>query len=464
MNMAFPAEEKIQLQKMGRNKMTSKSSYMKTITMIASVMHLLCSVPDCAAETVESSAELFHRDDHAWRNLNGPWGGGSSGFCIDRSDHNHIVMGTWAGAFASYNAGATWLPSREGMSLDTVNLRHIRQHPFDPDIYYAAGGGWCSVYKSVDGGQVWEELSLTDDLLDVWIHGSNPDRVLAGGFDRLYISEDGGESWSILDVTHDYYEFTDHPANPDIIYAAIEQSGTGVSTDGGLTWEIRGHTDSSKGPMERTEASHRSIEVLDDEYSAIYTAWRWNFEGNISKSTDGGYTWELLLDETINCIRADPSNSDVLWAVGGTYDWFPTLIYRSSDGGETWESKENEFIGMGLSVTVHPDDPQTIYVCNIYTGPLASIDGGETWKLSARYFSGNWVTGLELHPQDEDTLLVAGREVKALFRTDNKGLEWTDTECPSTSFSAWSAYKPDDPQILLAGTSSLHRSTDGGNS
>ena len=92
--------------------------------------------------------------------------------------------------------------------------------------------------------------------------------------------------------------------------------------------------------------------------------------GGIYKSTDGGLTWELKgLEgtEVIGRIVVHPTNPDRVWvaALGHIWDSNPERgLYRTDDGGDTWElvnfvSDQAGFV----DVIIHPED------CLLYTSP-----------------------------------------------------------------------------------------------
>ncbi len=74
----------------------------------------------------------------------------------------------------------------------------------DPNVLYSGEGPNCTsaaltispMYKSVDGGETWDELPTGLDLKPLLIDQSNPDNVFASDCTTLYLSTDGGQTWS----------------------------------------------------------------------------------------------------------------------------------------------------------------------------------------------------------------------------------------------------------------------------
>ncbi len=117
----------------------------------------------------------------------------------------------------------------------------------ETDIYGgpAPGGG---LFTSGDGGASWTEVAAFSGVHVAWIRQSPglPEELWAGtmfdtGGDRVYRSVDGGESW--IDVSSDFFFFTVRDllfleGTPGRCFAATDH-GVLESTDGGDTWRER---------------------------------------------------------------------------------------------------------------------------------------------------------------------------------------------------------------------------------
>jgi photosystem II stability/assembly factor-like uncharacterized protein len=74
--------------------------------------------------------------------------------------------------------------------------------PSQPDVLYGGEGYPCfqggpdvMMFKSVDGGQSWSELSEGLNLEPLAVHPQDPQRVYARGCDGPWLSNYGGEFW-----------------------------------------------------------------------------------------------------------------------------------------------------------------------------------------------------------------------------------------------------------------------------
>jgi hypothetical protein len=176
----------------------------------------------------------------------------------------------------------------------------------------------------------------------------------------------------------------------------------------------------------------------------------------IYKSTDGGLTWELKgLEETqvIGRIVVHPTNPDRVWvaALGHIWDSNPERgLYRTDDGGETWDlvkfvSDEAGFV----DVAIHPENPDILFATSWERvrgpyflqsgGPGSALwkttDGGDTWT---EVEGPGWPTGefgrigiaiSRSHPD----IMYANVEAEAyegdpapngLYRSEDGGMSW----------------------------------------
>jgi len=264
---------------------------------------------------------------------------------IDPQDPAKLYAGLWEAILKSTNSGANWKaitdPKESGLPKETVHTLAVV--PDDPRAVYAGTGG--GVYKSLDRGQTWKarnkEIGGTSIYNIVMTSGSGERAYAAGQGAEIYQTVDGGSSpWTKLSCTYcgrAAYSLAVHPANERIVYVGSDET-------------------------------------------------------KISKSTDGGHTWELLTpsrqysDLRISALVIDPKNPDIIYAgTGDRANLANDGIYKSTDGGRTWKP-----INTGLpvnasgrhysilTIAIDPTDSQTIYAGG-YGGLYKSTDGGESW-------------------------------------------------------------------------------------
>ena len=299
------------------------------------------------------------------------------------------------GVWKTTNAGNTWAPIFDKQAVYSIG--DVTIAPSNSNIIWVGtgennGGRHISfgdgVYKSVDGGQTWNNVGLekSEHISDIIIHPTNPDIVWvsaqgplwSGGGERgLYKTTDGGDTWKqVLTPADKWTGVTSlliDPRNPDKLYAA--------------TW-----------------ARQRSI--------AVYVGT--NEGAGIHTSDDGGETWtELktgLPEGNMGKIgmAISPMNPDVLYATIET-DNRKGGFYRSADQGASW-TKVSDEVGAGTGPhyyqEIFADQHQfdRVYIASNYS--KVSDDGGKTWtpiNTKRKHVDDH---AMAFHPTDPDFVLM----------------------------------------------------------
>lgn len=322
---------------------------------------------------------------------------------------------------------------------------------------------------------------MSGRVADIDIHPSNPRRwvvgVASGG---VWITENAGTTWKpVFDGQPSYSvgAVTIDPNDPHTIWVGTGENnsqrsvayGDGVykSIDGGATWNNVG----------LPESEHIGMILVDPRDSdTVFVAaqgplWRAGGDRGLYKTTDGGATWNKVLDVDehtgANEVWIDPRDPDVMLA--STYQrrrrqW--TLInggpgsgmWRSTDAGETWTRINSGLPGkeMGrIGLAVSPANPDVVYAIveaqEDAGGIFRSLDFGVTWEKRSGYMSGS--------PQYYNELIADPKDVSTLYSMDtwmmvsedggkswNKvGEQWKHVD----NHDLW--IDPDDTRHMIAG-------------
>jgi photosystem II stability/assembly factor-like uncharacterized protein len=302
-------------------------------------------------------------------------------------------------------ASATASDRLEGVEWRTVGpyrggrVTAVTGVPGKPNLYFmgATGGG---VWKTENAGRTWENLS--DGYFKVGTIGAVA--IAESDHNVLYVGT--GES-PIRGVT------TSH--------------GDGVwkSTDGGQTWSHAGLEES--GQISKIEIHPRDPDIA---YVAVQgQIWGPNEERGVYRTTDGGKTWEQVLqanpDTGASDLSMDPTNPRILYAAmwhHGRKPWFIKSggegggLYKSSDGGDSWRKLEGglpTLVGK-VAVDVSASNPNRVYALLESEpgqgGLWRSEDGGENWTLINGHrvlHSRAWYyIHIAADPVDENTVYV----------------------------------------------------------
>ncbi|MFC1661897.1 WD40/YVTN/BNR-like repeat-containing protein, partial [Gemmatimonadota bacterium] len=178
--------------------------------------------------------------------------------------------------------------------------------------------------------------------------------------------------------------------------------------------------------------------------------------GGIYQSTDGGLTWTLKgleATEVIARIVVHPTNPDRVWvaALGHIWDSNPERgLYRTDDGGETWELVKfiSDKAGF-VDLVIHPQNPDVLFASSWERvrgpyflqsgGPGSALwkttDGGDTWSQVG---GDGWPTGMlgrigiDISRSDPN-IMYALIEAEAteedsspsgLYRSEDGGVTW----------------------------------------
>ena len=322
-------------------------------------------------------------------------------------------------------------------------------------------------------------------IADIAIHPKRPHQwYVAVGSGGVWRTDNAGVTWTpIFDDQKSYSigDVTLDPNNPDVVWVGTGENvsgrhvgwGDGVyrSADGGKTWTRMG--------LESSEHIGR-IAVHPEDSDTVFVAaegplWSAGGERGLYRSTDGGSSWESVLEIDENTGVTDvvfhPTDPDVMYAaayqrrrhVWGFLGGGPMGgIYKSIDGGTTWTKKTQGLPGgdvgkIGLAVT--PANPELVYATieadDDEKGFYRSTDRGESWEKRNAYISGG--TGphyyQELVASPNDPNLVFQMDV-FLHVTRNGGTDisvlGTGREKHSDNHALW--IDPSNDRHLLAGT------------
>ncbi|MDT8394105.1 MAG: hypothetical protein RQ761_09675 [Bacteroidales bacterium] len=174
------------------------------------------------------------------------------------------------------------------------------------------------------------------------------------------------------------------------------------------------------------------------------------YGNGVYKSLDGGKKWKnmgLKESRQIGKILIDPRNSDVVYVAAEGSVWGPggdRGLYKTTDGGESWELVLEISVHTGINdMVIDPRNPDVIYASSeqrrrhVHTkiggGPESGIhkttDGGKTWKSLKSGLPGGDVggIGLAISPVNPDVvyaIIEAAGESGGFFRTENRGESW----------------------------------------
>jgi photosystem II stability/assembly factor-like uncharacterized protein len=201
--------------------------------------------------------------------------------------------------------------------------------------------------------------------------------------------------------------------------------------------------------LERSGAHCLAVDPADGD--TVYAGLR---EGGVSRTTDGGATWEdcALPDAGVFSVAVSAADGAVY---AGTE---PSRLFRSDDGGGSWRALDALLELPSRPTWSFPPRPWTSHVRWIAPSPhdaglllvgielgglMRSADGGETWD-DHRPGAQRDVHSLAWHPTEAGCAYEAGGGGAA--RSDDAGRTWRGADGGRDRHYTWSvAVDPDDP-------------------
>jgi photosystem II stability/assembly factor-like uncharacterized protein len=220
--------------------------------------------------------------------------------------------------FASDDLGLNWSEVPSLRSVPSVpkwsfpappHVGHVKHINFDPDdattMYASVEVG--GLLKSTDAGEHWAEFpGLYEDVHRLMIHPSNPRFLYAVTGRGLYVSPDAGATWEQWTRREDeiggYPDgFVFRPSDPKLIFMTAAQDAPGTwrtthfagarisrSTDGGRSWEIL-----RNGLPDRLQASIEAFCL--EEAGASSSIFAATTSGEVFCSEDLGERWKKII-------------------------------------------------------------------------------------------------------------------------------------------------------------------------
>lgn len=212
---------------------------------------------------------------------------------------------------------------------------------------------------------------------------------VATGTGGIWKTEDGGISFKPIFEKYGNMSIgfmAIAPSDANIIYlgtgeslharASYRGSGMWKSVDAGKTWKNIGLKDSYFIP--KIEVDHKNADIVYAAAEGKLYDNEMDCERGLYKSSDGGKTWEKVLDlkdRGVVDFVIDPNNSDIV--IAAAYKTFRrtwTFIdrqegnhfYKTTDGGKTWK-KLTKGLPMDAKtgrngITIYDKNPNIVYV------------------------------------------------------------------------------------------------------
>ena len=354
------------------------------------------------------------------------------------------------GVFRTTDGGKSW--KKILFVDDSTGANDLSIDPSNPRIIYVsmwkfqrtpwsmiAGGGRSGMWKSVDGGDTWTELTFNPGIperplgkIGLDVSPANPRRIYAsieapdsaGG---IFRSDDAGATWQrttsdpTFHVRAWYYSaVTADPTDENTLY--VMNLGVSRSIDGGKTFS-------------RVRVPHGDTHIMWVDPKDSKRLINGN-DGGATVSFDGGATWSSIYNQpTAQFYHVTTDNQWPYRIYGAQQDNSTVSIASRSDDGAIGERDYFSVAGCeNATIAVDPRNPNVTYG-GCYTGFLSRQDRGarqerdisvwlgnyDGWAAADIPFRFQWTFPVLLSPHDPSTLYVTSQYV---MRSRDEGASW----------------------------------------
>lgn len=353
------------------------------------------------------------------------------------------------GVFKTTDRGVSW---RKVLFVDDdTGVVDLTMDPTDPSVLYAAayqrrrrawgfvgGGPGSGVYKSVDGGESWRELTVglpegDKGRIGLAVSERDPALVMAvveaedGG---IFKSLDRGESWTKVNDLNQrpmyYSQLRIDPNDPERVYlvaGALHRSEDGGRAFSALPMELEYNTGVHVDHHDLWIDPRNSRHMILGNDGGLYATW------------DMGANWSFLANLPIGQFYdVDLDMSDPYYVYGGLQD---NNSYRGPSRTRRYQGILNRDwqvvdYGDGMYAETDWSDPGTVYVTSQNAG-IVRVDVATGDRKALKPFSADttseyrfdWKSPILVSPHDARRVYLGGNR---LFVSDDRGNQWRATK------------------------------------
>ncbi|MCA1625397.1 MAG: hypothetical protein LC768_12415 [Acidobacteria bacterium] len=351
----------------------------------------------------------------------GPTGGDVRVIAVDPKDKERLYISTLDGQLhTSADGGKTWRLlvnfNRPQLILDQLIVDSR-----DSNIIYTSGhrhkdpGGF---FKTTDGGLTWKEAKeLKKESIHAMVQSaSDPNVILVGTISGVWMSKDSGDDWK--KVSSEPMPVVDSlavdPRTSDTIYAGTVWRAY-KSTDSGKNWRLI-----KDGMIDDSDVFAITVNPRNPDHIVASAC------SGIYESYNKGEKWKK--------IQGIPSQSrrtrDILQhptKAGTIYAATTEGFWMTSDNGKSWILTTTRDLEIN-SITVHPDDPERVFIGTNNYGVMVSNDGGKNFAQTNVNFTSRFTYSITPDVEQSNRLYATTHNTSSgggfVFISNDGGVTW----------------------------------------
>jgi photosystem II stability/assembly factor-like uncharacterized protein len=304
-------------------------------------------------------------------------GGRCNTLAVKPGDDFTVLAGfAGGGIFKSTDGGVNWKPVFD--AHPETSIGDITYDPSNPNVVYAGTGdpnmpsfifNGNGLYKSTDGGEVWEQIGLAEQgiISKVWVSPTDPQTLVCATMGNPYVrtqergifkSTDGGQTWQrtlFVSEQSGASDLVSSPAAPNVLYASFwdrirnnqesilygPAASVWKSTDSGSTWVKLG------GGLPTGVNGRTGLAISETDPNKVFALFIDTLSTPLGlyKSTDAGQTWASVNISALNDavgdfgwyfgkIRLLPTNDEEVYFLG-------ILQWKRITNGSGWQVTGN---------------------------------------------------------------------------------------------------------------------------
>jgi hypothetical protein len=348
--------------------------------------------------------------------------------------------------FRTESQGDAWeLRYEHQMNYQSWHTNALAVDPTNPDKLYYGG---IDLYASTDGGRTlnrrsqWTNAYLGQinagdaegpgdyihaDLHQILINPANPQQLFIATDGGFYVSTDGATSFAGRNGGFATAQFSNGFANvatqTNLAYAGLQDNGL-VKYQGNTSWFKSMLGD---GGFCIADASNPDVAYQTTREELFYL--------EVTKTTDGGQTWEWASSE----VPRGKTNLITPMAIAASDHnvvYFATnAVRRSDDAGGYWHTQQSEFENDATCIAVSATNPHKVYLgtgSTLSTDSRSkvrlSLDGGMTWQDITQNLPNQYPSDMAINPANDNEvyLTYSGFGTSHVYKTQNAGATWTN--------------------------------------